>query len=335
MIDDQRVASALRRLHKSVVPGGVGGDDWGRPPASLRLSVGLALVTALAFGMSLTTDGGAAEQATAKVVVSDVLTAPLKEAVVKVHLFEPGLLKDRALGGKQLTVSVAKKDMGRKVDLESGTFETVGTAMTGFDGRAFLRFTPRIDGHFALRVEYQADKDKDTAKGTAVFASWERRRPIIFVEAAALMKQQDDPVSVLPGVRLPIATEVLTDPTADAAHQLERLTRFYFYAVYVVRAPGINVQAFRSWLIDHKFPPGLTRVIKPGQEALRALLEEFREEGFENIKGGVGRRRDFADLFASERRATVILSESGKDDAFPRKTKWAADWLEVRKHLQG
>ncbi len=325
----------MSHLQDTVVGGEVRVADRDCPPACPYFRMAISFAAALALGTSLTTDSGAAEQATAKVVVTDVLTAPLKEAVVEIHLIEPGLLKDTALGGEQLTISVAKKDMGRKIDLESGTFETVGTALTGFDGRAFLRFTPRIDGHFALRVEYKHDKDKGTATGAAILASWERRRPIIFVEAAALMKQQDDPVQVLPGIKLPIATDALTDPTGDAAHQLERLTRFYFYAVYVVRSPGIDLQAFRSWLREHQFPPGLTRVIKPGTEALRALLEELREEGFKNIKGGVGRSRDFADLFASERRTAVVLSESGKDEAFPRKTKWATDWLQVRKHLQG
>lgn len=297
----------------------------------IGLGVSLAIVTAL-MG-----DGGAAERATAKLVVTDVLTAPLKEAVVRMRLIEPGLLQDSPLGGKKVTVSVGKRDMGRQLDLRGGTFEEVGTALTGFDGRAFLRFTPRIDGHFSLRVEYQGGKGKRAVQGGALLASWERRRPILFVEAAALMAPRADgvPLPLLPGVKLPLATEALGKPMSDAAHQLERLTRLYFYAVYVVRSASVDVEGFRTWLAEHKFPPGLTRVIKPGQEALRGLLEEFRAEGFRNIKGGVGRRRDFADVFASQRLTTVILAESGSDDAFPRKTKWAADWLEVRKHMQG
>lgn len=293
------------------------------------LAVALAIVAALAR------DSAAAEQATAELVVADVLTAPLKEGVVRMRLVEPGLLRDRALGGKQVTVSVGKKDMGRQLDLTGGTFEEVGTAMTGFDGRAFVRFTPRIDGHFALRVEYQDGKGQAAARGGALLASWERRRPIIFVEAAALMAPEADALPLLPGVKLPLATAGLGEPMPDAAHQLERLTRLYFYAVYVVRSASVDVQRFRAWLTEHQFPPGLTRVIEPGQEALRDLLETFRGEGFRNIKGGVGRRRDFADVFASQRLTTVIVAESGEDDAFPRKTKWAADWLGVRKHMQG
>lgn len=295
----------------------------------------IVFAVALALAMSLTMDGGAAEQATAKLIVADVLTAPLKEAVIQMRLIEPGLLQDRALGGEQLTISVGKKDMGRQLDLGSETFEKVGTALTGFDGRAFLRFTPRLDGQFALRVEYQGGRGGSAVQGAALLASWERRRPIIFVEAAALMEREAAPSPVLPGLKVPIGTHALTAPAPDAAHQLERLTRFYFHAVFVVRSPSIEAQDFRAWLAEHKFPPGLTRVIDPGQEALRALIEQFREQGFKNIKGGVGRSRDFADLFASERRTAVILLESGKDEAFPRKTKWATDWLQVRKHLQG
>ncbi len=301
----------------------------------LRTIAVIVVPIALAIGMSLLADSGAAEQASATVLVNDVLTAPLKEAVVEMRLVEPGLLRDTALGGKQLTISIAKKDMGRQIALQSGTFEKVGTAMTGFDGRAFLRFTPRIDGNFALRVEYHGNEGRRTVEAAALFASWERRRPIIFVEAAALMGKQPDSVPLLPGVKLPVAVAALTTPIGGAVQQLERLTRFYFYAVYVVRSPGIDPQEFRAWLTQHDFPPGLTRVIAPGPEALRALLEEFRERGFKNIKGGVGRRRDFAEVFASERRTTVILAETGKDDEFPRKTKWATDWLMVRKHLQG
>ena len=64
------------------------------------------------------------------------------------------------------------------------------------------------------------------------------------------------------------------------------------------------------------------------------FLEEFAERGFDNIGAGVGRTRDFAEICAERRIKVVILTTNGDDRGYPTKTKWAKDWLEVRKQIQ-
>lgn len=303
---------------------------------TLRRGIGrlCGLVVLLGAGLS-GASAGAAEKHAATLVVQDVLAAPLKEITIEARLFEPGILRDQPLGGEVIEFFLGKHELPRRLGDSERDERRLGQALTGGDGKAYLQYTPRHDGHFRVRAEFPGSPRAAKAQASAVLASWERRRPILFVEADALMEPRAGSVQVFPGLKLPAGGGTLTEPADEAAAQLERLTRFYFYAVYVVRAPGIELDGFRAWLAEHRFPPGLIRIIGPGEEALEALLERFAQQGFDNIKGGVGRSRDFAEFFASRRRAVVVLSEAGEGGEFPRKTKWAKDWLEVRKLLQG
>ena len=168
----------------------------------------------------------------------------------------------------------------------------------------------------------------------ALVFGWERRRPIILVDLGALIEKGKLPVG-LPAIPLQMGLQSLPPPLSEAPTNLERLAKYFFNVVYISRSGGVGLETLRIWLRKHKFPPGVPRVVKPGKRGVVAVLEDLKEQGFGNISAGIGRTRDFAETFAERRTKVVILSESGEERNFPRKTQWAKDWLEVRKKVQG
>ena len=265
----------------------------------------------------------AAEKGTGKLIVSDVLTLPRKEVTLEARLVKEGLLGEAGLGGERLEFYVG----GIKA----------GTALTGGDGRARCcekPFSSPMRGNQVIRVTLSGSPRVEDVEGTGTFFGWERRRPIIFVDLEALIEKGKLPVG-LPAIPLQMGLQPLPPPLPDASTNLERLAKYFFNVVYISRSGGVGLETLRIWLRKHKFPPGVPRVVKPGKRGVVAVLEDLKEQGLGNISAGIGRTRDFAETFAERRTKVVILSESGEERNFPRKTQWAKDWLEVRKKVQG
>lgn len=262
----------------------------------------------------------AAEKVATKMTVKDVLTRPKQSVRLEARLVTPGVLRESGLGGERLEFFVGGV--------------RAGAAMTGGDGRAYLEFTTRMRGNQIIRVKLAGSTRVQDTEATGNLASWERRRPIVLVELAALLDEGKLPVG-LPSLPLQLGLESLPGPATGCVENLTRLTKFYFNVVYVSRTGIVQMEALRDWLAKHKFPPGVPRVVKPGKRALDALIEEFAEKGFREPRAGVGRTQDFADTLAERRVKVVILSEDGPEKEYPRRTEWAKDWVEVRRKVQG
>ncbi|MBI4400969.1 MAG: hypothetical protein HY581_05000, partial [Nitrospirae bacterium] len=63
------------------------------------------------------------------------------------------------------------------------------------------------------------------------------------------------------------------------------------------------------------------------------LIDTMRTEGWDNLKAGIGRTREFAEVLDEHRMTVVIVPEPDRGE-FPKKTQMAKDWQEVRKKLQ-
>jgi len=293
----------------------------------LRRKVVVVLGGLCAFvALNLLSEVHAAEKTRAIIMVSDVITMPRKPVALQARLVEDGLISQTGLGGELLQFSVGGLD--------------AGTAMTGGDGRAFCcgaknEFSTPMRGNQIIRVTLVNSKRVEDAEGVGTLANWERRRPLLFVEVAAVIQKGKLPSGMLPELSMKLGLGSLLPPAKDAATNLDRLTKFYFNVVYVSRGGALEVKQLRRWLKEHEFPFGFPVAIKPEKKALEATLEDFKKKGWDNHKGGIGRTLEFAQTFAERRIKVVILSESGKDGAYPRKTKWGKDWLEVRRQIQG
>jgi hypothetical protein len=266
--------------------------------------------------------GWSADKAAGRLLLRDALTVPGQPARIEARLVREGMLGQAGLGGEPLELLVG----GR----------SAATAMTGGDGRAFFEFTPVMRGTQPITVRLASTRRVASGEATAFLASWERRRPILLVEIEALAEAPAAPALPIPPLPL-LPGDEQPKPLPKAADELTKLTAYFYNVLYLSRTkgPGAVVEAsVRDWLRGQRFPPGLTRALEPGRKALEALLDEMRREGWDNLKTGVGRTREFAEVLAERRLKVVILPASGEEGRLPKKVMTADNWEEVRKKIQ-
>lgn len=265
----------------------------------------------------------AAETIKGKLYARDALTMPGRAVLLEAQLVHDGLFRQAGIGGEQLEFLVD----GRKV----------GQTMTGGDGRAFIEYVPRMRGTHLVTVKPADPTRIQSSEATAILASWERRRPILLVEMETLFEEAPAPVLPLPSLPGLPGPPLVRVPAPGAADELKRLADFYFNVIYLTRKaastdPG-ELEDSREWLRKHGFPQGLTVGLPAGPAALASKIEQMRADGWDNLKAGVGRTRDFAEVLLEHRMRVVIVPEPERGD-FPRKVKMAKDWREVRQRLQ-
>lgn len=286
-----------------------------------RLLLAACAVVALAGS-----DGHAAEKMTAQLSVKDVLVLPGQPARIEAALTSRSLLGTPiGLGGEQLELVIGGK--------------AVAKAMTGGDGRGYLEYTPQLRGNHEMKVRLAPNPRVSSSPATAVLGAWERRRPILLVEVASLM--QPDKASPLPVPSMPIPLSGGEDPAPapDAAVELSRLTQFFYNVMYVSWSPhdGGNPvpgdrEDVREWLARHKFPRGLAVTVDPGKAGLGDKIDQLRANGWKNVKAGIGRRMEFAEVLVEHRMEVVLVPEPDRGE-LPKKARAVKTWKEVRTRL--
>jgi hypothetical protein len=262
----------------------------------------------------------AADRVSGTILVKDSLAVPRQEVTIEAKLLAKGLLHDSPLGGEPMELVV------------NGT--VVATAMTGGDGRALLSMVPTGRSIVPVQVRVGNSPRVSAADGQANLVVWERRTPVLMVELSSLIEDAhvDRP---LPGIAPSLQHE--SKPMADAAHELAKLSQFYYGIMYVITVPsgadGFAISSeTRSWLETHKFPRGFVLTLPTGEEALGAKIDELHEAGWKTIKIGIGRSKAFVETFLRRRLEAIVVPEPSKGEA-PRKAKVAKDWRDVRKKL--
>jgi hypothetical protein len=283
-------------------------------PRFARLAPCMVVFLPILLGLPVVS---AAEKVTAKLFVPDALTRPDRSVKIEARLVRAGLFAHAGLGGEQIDFLVG----GKKV----------GTALTGGDGRGFLEYTPRMRGNLSLTVRLVESPRVSSVEGHGTLFSWERRRPILLVEVASLMEDTKIPIVPLPPLSADKILALPSTPAPDAANELKRLTDFYFNLMYVTRHSGTGEsEELRQWLHKHGFPPGPIVAIQTGEGALTTMIESLRTDGWDNVKAGIGRTREFADVFVAQRLDVVIVRELDRVQ-LPKKAQVAKSWKEVRK----
>ena len=262
----------------------------------------------------------AAEKIDGELSVRDVLVLPGQPAQIEAILTTRSLLgTPLGLGGEQLELVIEGKPVAR--------------AMTGGDGRAFLGYTTKLRGNHEITVKLAANTRVASADAKAVLGAWERRRPILIVELAAMMQ----PVKSSP-LPIPLSRPEDPSPAPDAAEELSRLTQFFYNVMYVSWSPGDAQDSagmgedVREWLARHKFPRGLSVTVKPGKRGLGEKIDQLRTDGWKNVKAGIGRSRAFAEVLVEHRMDVVIVPEPERGE-LPKKAKTVKEWKDVRKKL--
>ncbi|MGH7233235.1 MAG: hypothetical protein ACREJU_18030 [Nitrospiraceae bacterium] len=265
----------------------------------------------------------AADKIAGTLAVRDALTMPGRPVMIEASLVQDSLLKPLGIGGEVVEFLVG----GKKA----------GTAMTGGDGRARFEYTPHMRGNLKLTVRLGASTRVQSSEATATLFAWERRRPILLVEFPALtepVKHLMVPAPSLPGLGGLSDSPI---PLPDAAQELKRLTDFFFNVTYISRTGSqdtVKMEELRRWLEQQGFPSGVLTTIGPGKEALVTLIEDLRGQGWDNVKSGVGRTKEFADVLVEQRIEVVIVPEPERGE-LPKKAQVAKGWKDVRKKIQG
>jgi hypothetical protein len=77
----------------------------------------------------------------------------------------------------------------------------------------------------------------------------------------------------------------------------------------------------------------MIRILPKSAASLPDLLQSLKEEGWENVSGGIGRTADFAEVLLKNRLQTIILPSPDNQERFPRRAIVLNDWARVRRHL--
>ncbi len=281
-----------------------------------------ALVFALIIGGASTSVWAGDPQLQTRVLARDALVMSGKPVSLEARLVSDGVMGVNGLGGEQVEFTVA----GTKA----------GTSMTGGDGLARLEYRTRQPGNHPVTVRLIPSKRVTGAhEGTAVLSVWEKRRPILLVELASLMEPEGTPASPVP-LPLPVGTLTERKAVPDAADELKRLAQFYFNVLYVSTGQGGDAWSRsgdpREWLKAHQFPSGYWMVVREGREGLTQALDQLKADGWDNLRTGIGRTKDFAEVLVGHRIGVVIVPEPQRGE-LPRKAKTAKEWKEIRKNF--
>lgn len=268
----------------------------------------------LLLGWVLVSTAEAVEKTPGVLTVGDVLTLPNQSVRIEAQL-----------GGKASGASFPWGGVSVHLSIDG---KSVATAKTDDSGQVSFEYLPKMRGNYVVTVSVDDAASVTAEKTDATLCVWERRRPIILVEMAALVQ---------PGAATPTetGTEASAQPVPDAAEELARLTQYYYNVVYVSGSgqPPAETGAIGNvhrWLASHKFPPGFVAV--PSVDGVNGTVERFKQGGWATMKTGIVRTRAVAEILLQHRFEVVVVPELPKGE-MPRKAKAAKEWKDVRKKL--
>ena len=268
----------------------------------------------LLFGWTMAGTSEAAGKVQGILTVHDALTLPNHSVRIEAQL-----------GGNVPGGSFPWGGVGLHLSIDG---KPVATAKTNDSGHASFDYLAKMRGTYTIAVSVDDAASVAADTGDATLCVWERRRPIILVELAALIQ----PVA---SASTGTAAESSLQPLSDAADELSRLTQYYYNVVYVTggEQPSEEIAAsgnVRRWLASHKFPSGF---VAPPAEGLGATLETFKQGGWATLKTGIVRTRSSAEMLLQHRFEGVVVVPELPKGEMPRKAKAANEWKDVRKKL--
>ncbi|MGZ9189503.1 MAG: hypothetical protein ACXW39_05545 [Nitrospira sp.] len=287
---------------------------------SLRLGLHSVLIGFLLCWV-MSVPGEAAGQASGILTVKDVLALPNQTARIEAQLSGKTPAGGAAWAGVSLRLSIDGKP--------------VATGKTNEGGEVIFEYMPKMRGTYIITVSIDGTASVSAETTQATLCVWERRRPILLVELAAIMQPNLSATAAGSLASTGPLTEPPAQPVPDAAEELSRLTQYYYNVVYVPTgeqssAGAASVGGVRRWLETHKFPAGFVMTSASGD--LNAAIEAVKQGGWTTMKTGIGRTRSFAETLLHHRMEVVVVPELLKGE-LPRKAKAAKEWKEVRKKL--
>jgi hypothetical protein len=278
----------------------------------------MLIVVSLAALCGVLSTGVGSEERAIELYVTDALTFPSRPVQLQARLTEHRPEGDQGIPEEPVEFFLQGRALGK--------------ATTDSQGWARLEFAPQMRGNLELRVRWATAAKAEVVEGRGVLLSWERRRPILLIDLAVLVEGELDPEPPPPEL-FPDPGLILGEPHAAAPAELSKLSKFYYNLVYVDQTGKGRLEAIQSWLRKQQFPPGMIRLLPQTTTSLHDLLLALKEEGWENISGGIGQTADFADVLVKNRLDAIILPRPDTEERFPRRAIILNDWSRVRRHL--
>ncbi|UCH90554.1 MAG: hypothetical protein JSU60_05420 [Nitrospirota bacterium] len=283
-----------------------------------RIGQWVLVFSALAGLCVLLSAVASSEERSIALYVTDALTFPSRSVQLQARLTEHRPEGDQGIPEEPVEFFLQGRALGK--------------VTTDSQGWARLEFEPKMRGNLELRVRWATAAKAEVVEGRGVVLSWERRRPILLIDLAVLvegeLETEPPPPELFPDPGL-----ILGEPQAAAPAELSKLSKFYYNLVYVDQTGRGRLEAIQSWLRKQKFPPGMIKILPQTETSLPDLLLALKEEGWENISGGIGQTADFAETLVKNRLQTIILPRPDSDERFPRRAIILNDWSRVRRHL--
>jgi hypothetical protein len=251
------------------------------------------------------------EKRQGRLFVYDSMAAPGQPVSLLADLVEEGMLTLRPLGGEVISFQVGGRSMG--------------TALTGGDGRAVKPFVPAGVGVLDLAVRLDHSPRIEASEARARVFVWDRRRPLLLIAHAALIARPRGPAVGLP---VPDFGGPLPGPEGHAVEALSALSR-RAHLLYVSSADRAQVADLRKWMEQHRVPAGPFFSVKAKPPALAQQVEAWRQAGWRNIKGGLAATPEEAGALIGSGLKAVSPPGASSKEKWPEKTIMTKDWTDV------
>jgi hypothetical protein len=251
----------------------------------------------------------------AELIAPDVLAQPKQPVLLSARLVKTRLFMQIGLGGEPVEFLV------------DGT--SIGRTMTGGDGWARKEFIPKKKGVLEFTVRLTHGKRVKAQSYTAIIGSVKRTRSIILVELEAAMTHVEKPkFGPFDLSMFGQAHGNLSQPMPGAAEALtavsKRASLLYLLVGKTSQSPAVH-----TWLAEHAFPSGPVFMLQPGTRALVSKIEEWKDEGWTNIKAGISRNVDSVEEYVDqELQAVMVLDEDDEED-IPEGATGVSEWKEI------
>lgn len=247
-----------------------------------------------------------------RLLVYDSLAVPGQSLSLIADLIEEGIVIQGPLGGEVLRFQVAGRSLG--------------TALTGGDGRAVKAFVPRTPGVLDLVVRAENHRRVEASEARAQIFVWDRKSSLIIVCQAALLDSSGKPAL---GLRIPDIGD--PPPPALNGKMVKALSALSGRAhlVYVSSRDRKELPDLRRWMGQSGIPAGPLFLVKASPSALAQQVEIWQRDGRKNITGALAGTPDEAQSLLSKGLKTVVPPGASTTKKWPSKTIRTKDWTDV------
>ncbi|MBI4714707.1 MAG: hypothetical protein HY760_01960 [Nitrospirae bacterium] len=271
------------------------------------------LIAGVLFLSTILAPDPSSAQTPARFIPRDMLVTPGEEFWLRIRLESSRILLPSRPGS------------GERVEFRKGD-KLLGTALTGGDGAAALKYRPASAGIQRIQVVLPQGGDYRADPGEIRVAAWARGKPLLFVDLSAI---EDLPEQPTPLFGVPTDNPA---PRPGGAESLKRLASRYG-VIYLV--PPDRFLRVREWLDHHRFPLGPMGVWEGSGNLPRRWTEKGR-----NLRGGIAAAPEHAERLHDAGIKSVILLGKPDEDRKGKKKDGregftrVADWEEAAKLLR-